>query len=76
MTKEQLINRRKAMGLTREQLAARVGRSYRQISRWEAGRAPLPDWLNSVLAGVEHEALQQLPLPMLRNGRPVRENNT
>jgi transcriptional regulator with XRE-family HTH domain len=59
MTGHELAERRRALGLTRELASAAVGRSYRQWSRWEAGKAPVPDWLPLALDQLRQQQQSQ-----------------
>lgn len=45
--------RRKALGLSREELAARLGVRNATVAKWEAGRAPIPEGVGAELSALE-----------------------
>lgn len=77
MTREELVARRKALGLTRERLSFALGRSYKTIGQWERGATPIPHWVDGMLAGIEHTELKQLEFDdVIREGRRRAPNGT
>jgi transcriptional regulator with XRE-family HTH domain len=46
---EELRNRRVALGLTREHIAIRVGRSAQTVEHWELGKTPVPSKMRDAL---------------------------
>jgi len=53
MTPADLTAARKAMGMTQEQLAAKLGYGWQTVSAWENGRRAIP---GAVALAVEHLA--------------------
>ncbi len=49
MTPTDLKSTRKSLGLSAERLAALVGVTRDAVQKWEAGRRPIPRWLELVL---------------------------
>lgn len=41
MTRQELKNRRKQLGLTQQELAARLGITRNSLNRWEMGKHPI-----------------------------------
>jgi transcriptional regulator with XRE-family HTH domain len=56
MTGKQLRERRKAMGLTQEQLADILGVSPNTIARWERGEMKIPSFLSLAIETIERKA--------------------
>ena len=54
MTPQELAERRRALGLTQTQLAARLGVDHSTLWRWEHDKQPVPDWLDAALWALEH----------------------
>jgi transcriptional regulator with XRE-family HTH domain len=54
--------RRKALGLSRMQLAAILGVDVSTLWRYETGKQPPPPWLSLALEALEHRASARLPV--------------
>ena len=54
MTATELAERRRALGLTQAQLAARLGVDHSTIHRWEHAKQTVPAWLDAALWALEH----------------------
>lgn len=55
MTSDELRERRKALNLTQEQLARRLGMTLNSVSRWEGGKVSIPALLDLALKQLESE---------------------
>ena len=53
MTAAAFRSARKSLGLTQAELAARIGRSRREVGRWETGDQPVPVVVALLLAAWE-----------------------
>lgn len=70
--KDKIVARRKALGMTQEQLAQKLGVSAKVVSKWETGRS-LPDtaFLFDLCT-----SLQIAPEELLACTRTIEEENT
>jgi tetratricopeptide (TPR) repeat protein/transcriptional regulator with XRE-family HTH domain len=71
-----LAERRKAVGLTQEQLAGRLGVERTTVTRWERGENQPVPWLRPKLAqvlGVSADRLEELLAEASASARPPRE---
>ena len=71
--RRQLAQRRKAVGLTQEQLAERLGVERTTVVRWERGQTQPQPWLRPRLAaalGVSADRLEELLAPVIPPGSP------
>lgn len=49
MTIDALKSARATLGLSQAELAARIGVAPNTVSRWEAGRHPIPRWVSILI---------------------------
>jgi transcriptional regulator with XRE-family HTH domain len=65
-----LAQRRRALGLTQERFAERLGIERSTVVRWEAGRTEPQPWLRPKIAGVLRVSIDQLDELLTKGGSP------
>jgi transcriptional regulator with XRE-family HTH domain len=61
MTKEEFLLRRRALGLSQEQMGQVLGFSRRMITHWERGTKPIPRVVELALVALEQQTDDRSP---------------